>query len=58
MQGEKLMVERFQRSSQVSFSSHWPWVIDILFEKLTPQIGDSIWKTPFAHFASGDEDFM
>ena len=24
IQGEKLMVKRFQRSSQVSFSSHWP----------------------------------
>ena len=23
IQGEKLMVKRFQRSSQVSFSSHW-----------------------------------
>ena len=42
MQGGKLMVKRFQRSSQVSFSSRLTltWVIDILFEKLTPQIGD------------------
>ena len=25
MQGGKLMVDRLQRLSQVSFSSHWPW---------------------------------
>ena len=25
MQGEKLMVKKFQWSSQVSFSFHWPW---------------------------------
>ena len=34
------------------------WVIDILFENLTPQIGDWIWKTPSAHYASGVADFM
>ena len=54
------MVKRFQRSSQVRFYSYWPltWLIDILFEKLTPQIWDWIWKAPFAHFASGVGDFM
>ena len=29
------------------------WVIDILFENLTPQIGDWIWKISSAHYVSG-----
>ena len=29
------------------------WVIDILFEKLTTQKGDWIWKIPSAHYACG-----
>ena len=40
MLGEKLMTEIFQRSCQVFLSLTMTWVIDILFEKLTPQIGD------------------
>ena len=41
MEGEKLMVKRFQRLSQVSFPLIDPDLgIDILIEKLTPQIGD------------------
>ena len=58
MQGGKLMVKRFQRSNQVSFSPHWPWPGLLIFEKLTPRIGDWIWKAPFAHLASGVGDFM
>ena len=54
MHGGRLMVKRFQRSSQVSFPLLiLTWVIDILFEKLTPQIGDLIWKIPSANYASG-----
>ena len=30
--------------------------IDVLFEKLTPEIGG--WKTYFAHYDFGDGDFM
>ena len=45
--------------SQVSFSLiGLTWVIDILLEKLTPQIGDWIWKTPSAHYFSWVGDFM
>ena len=33
------------------------WVIDILFEKLAPHIGDWIWNTS-AHYASGVGDFI
>ena len=41
MQRGKLMVKRFQRLSQVSFPLIDPDLgIDILIEKLTPQIGD------------------
>ena len=32
--------------------------IDILFEKLTQEIGSWIWKTSFARYASGVRDFM
>ena len=48
------------RSCKVSFSSHWSWpgLLIYYFEKLTPKIGDWIWKTPFAHFASGVGDFI
>ena len=54
-----MVIKRFQRTRQVSFPLIDPdWVIDLLFEKLTPQIGDWIWKTPFQHFASGVGDFM
>ena len=31
------------------------WGIDILFEKLTPEIGGWIWKAPFEHYASEGE---
>ena len=30
---------------------HIIWGIDILFEKLSPEIGGWIWETPFAHYA-------
>ena len=40
MQGGKLMVKSFQRSSQFKF----PLIDPVLFEKLTPQIADLIWK--------------
>ena len=55
-----LMVKRLQRLSQVDFSLSLTltWIIDILFEKLTPQVGRWIWKTPSAHYASGVGDFM
>ena len=36
----RLIVKRFQRSCYVI------WGTDILFEKLTPEIGGWIWKTP------------
>ena len=50
----RLMVKRFQWSSQVQFLSLiLSRVINILFEKLTPQIGDWIWKAPCAHYFSG-----
>ena len=49
------MVKRFQRSSQVRILT---WVINILIEKLTSQIGDWIWKTPSAHYASGVGDLI
>ena len=32
--------------------------INILFERLTPQIGSWIWKKSSAHYASGVEDFI
>ena len=38
MQGGKLMVKSFQRSSQFKF----PLIDPVLFEKLTPQIADLI----------------
>ena len=31
---------------------------DILFEKLTAQIGGCNWKIPSAHYPSGFEDFV
>ena len=34
------------------------WGIDILFEKLTPEIGSRIWKTPLAHNAFRGRGFM
>ena len=34
------------------------WGIDILFEKLTLEIGDWNWETPFALYTSRDWDFM
>ena len=34
------------------------WGIYILFEKLTPEIGGCICKTPFAQYASRGGDFM
>ena len=34
------------------------WGIDILFEKLAPEIGGWIWKAIFAHCSYGDGDFM
>ena len=41
-QGGKLMAKRYQRSNQVSFFllTTLIWVIDVLFEKLAPKIGD------------------
>ena len=45
-------------SSSVSLLLTLTWGIDILVEKLTPQIGDWIWKTPSAHYSSGIGDFM
>ena len=45
-------------SSSVSVSLILTCVVNILFEKLTPQTGDWICKTPSAHSASGDGDFM
>ena len=45
-------------SSSVSLLLTLTWGIDILVEKLTPQVGDSIWKTPSAHYSSGIGDFM
>ena len=38
--------------------SHIDPGLDILFEKLTAQIGGCIWKTLSANYASGFEDFM
>ena len=36
-----MVIKRFQRTRQVSFPLIDPdWAIDILLEKLTPQIGD------------------
>ena len=32
--------------------------LDIIFEKLTVQIGGGIWKTPSAHYVSGVEVFF
>ena len=60
MQGEKLMVNGgFKgRVKLVFLSLTLIWVIDIVFEKLTPQIGDWIWKTPSAHYAFRVWDFM
>ena len=42
IKGLKLLLKRLQRLIQVSFflSLTLTWVIDILFEKLTPQIWD------------------
>ena len=34
------------------------WGTNILFEKLTPEMGGCIWKTLFAHNAPGAGDFM
>ena len=45
-------------SNSVSVSLILTWVVNILFEKLTPQTGDWICKTPSAYSASGDGDFM
>ena len=53
MQGWNLMVNRFQRRVKlVLLSLTLTWLINILFEKLTPQIGDWIWKTHSAYYAS------
>ena len=40
IQGEKLVVTRFQRPSQVVFFSLTLTWVDTLFQKLTPQIGE------------------
>ena len=32
------------------------WGVDLLSEKLISEIGDWIWKTPFAHDAVGGRD--
>ena len=34
------------------------WVIDILFEKTTPQKRISVWKMSFEHYTSKVSDFM
>ena len=39
-------------SCSVSFMLTLAWGIDILFERLLPEIGGWIWKTPFAHSPS------
>ena len=48
----RLIVKRFQRFC------HLLWDSDILFEKLTPEIGSWIWKTSFANNAFGAGDFL
>ena len=59
MEGGKLMVKRFQKLSQVSFSYHGLWqvigtlIIGILFQKLTLQTEDWIWKTLLHALALG-----
>ena len=37
--------------SEIPKFCHIIWGIDILFEKLSPEIGGWIWETPFAHYA-------
>ena len=44
MQGGKLMVKSFQRSSQIKFSSHWSWS-ELLIYYLTQQLEDWTRKT-------------
>ena len=46
------------RAKSVFLSLTLTWVIDKLFEKSTPQIGDWIWKTSSAHYVSWVGDFM
>ena len=62
MEGFILKVYSWVVSKVVSCSIYFMltlnWGINILFEKLTPEIGGWIREISFAHYASGKGDFM